>query len=599
MRTTVHDAWRMVGLTWSINPGLPVIRLITSVINGLLPLLQAYLAGRLIDALVGIVGGTTDIRQAYLFIVLSALAVLFDQLLSSFGNYYDQLTSAHFDRELECRLNAQILRLDQSYYEEGEFTALVVKVRENLYSLRNFVDRLSGLGQAIIGILGSAVILVSFSPILLLVVGAVVVPLTHVEFTANAARSKFWDRATERWQFLGFLRWRLFGNVGSLKELKLYQAESHFLRRFTETTKSLDDEQLAIGRRTELGRLGVRVIGIVVDAGIQLWLAARVLLSRGAFGVGDFQFYRGVIQTLGTGVSSVAFNMQQLQDSFLYIHDYFKLMDFEPRLVLPDPGVRLPAATIPRIEFQNVSFRYPSSRQTVLRDISFVLEPGERLAIVGVNGAGKTTLLKLLLRLYDPTRGTILVGDTPLPDLNLPSWYDQLGFLFQDFTQYGPLTVAENVALGRLERREDTRRLNRALKQADAATFVSDLPKGLDQVLEASYKEGTELSGGQWQRLALARSFFREPNVLVLDEPTSAIDAAAEHAIFNHLFKAHEGKSMIIVSHRFSTVRRAHRILVLEHGRMVEYGTHAELMRRRGKYRQLFELQAEGYRSGS
>lgn len=597
IRSLAYDAWRTVALTWSVSRSLVIMKVTSAIITGLLPLLQAYLAGRLIGALVDAVQGTGELRLVYLFIFLGGAALFFDRLVWSLSSYYSRLYDMTFDRVLERRVFERALVLDQSYYEDPEFTALFTKVRENLQSLQSFVDRLASLFSAAITTVGSTVILASFNPWLFLVTGAVVLPLSYIEVKENIAYSKFWDRTADRWRFLGHLRWSLFGNLATLKELKLYRAESEFIRRYDETRESLLNGRLAIMREAELGRAVVTGLGVIVDAGIQIWLIGRVVASAGAFGIGDFQFYRGIIQNFATSLTSVAFNIHQLQDSFLYIDDYFKLMAFEPRIRVEGPGIILPAGRVPKIEFRNVSFHYPKSRKAVLKDVSFVVEPGERLAIVGENGAGKTTLLKLLLRLYDPTKGVILIDDQPLPTIELGSWYDQLGYLFQDFTRLGPFTVRENVTLGRSAASTDEARFERSLRQADAYELVRDLPNGSDQLLDASFKEGTDISGGQWQRLALARSFYRDPSVLVLDEPTSAIDAEAEHTIFEELFRAHEGRSMLIVSHRFSTVRRANQILVLEKGKVVETGTHAALMRHKGRYRELFELQAAGYRT--
>jgi ATP-binding cassette subfamily B protein len=334
----------------------------------------------------------------------------------------------------------------------------------------------------------------------------------------------------------------------------------------------------------------------LIDLAIQIWLIARVIATHGIFGIGDFQFYRGVIQNFGTTVSSAAFGMSRLQESFIYIDDFFKLMSYTPRLPQSARPVRLSLSTIPVVRFDHVSFRYPSAKRAVLHDISFTLEPGQHLAIVGANGAGKTTILKLLLRLYDPTSGTVSLDDQPLPTIALESWYDHLGFLFQDFNRFSPLSVRDNITLGGQAGTATTKRLERAIRLADATQFIGKLPSGVDQVLDPSFKGGTEISGGQWQRLALARSFYRTPNVLILDEPTSAIDAAAEHIIFQRLFREQQVKSMIIISHRFSSVRRADKILVLDQGRIVEEGTHQELMKQAGKYQQLFNLQAEGYK---
>ena len=597
MRSMMWDAWRTVALTWSVSRGLVVVKVFSALVTGLLPLLQAYLAGRLIDALVHVVQGGGDTRLVYLYILFGAASLLMERFIWSFGSYFSRLFDMTLEREFERRVFERVLLLDQSYYEDPEFTALFTKVRENLHALQSFVDRLTSLFSAGISAIGSTVILASFNPWLFLVTGAVVLPLSYVELKENLALSKYWDETADRWRFWGYFRWNIFGNLSTLKELKLYRAEDTFIRRFNKTAADLYEGRLNITRHAEIGRGIISALGTTVDAGIQIWLVGRVLATQGAFGVGDFQFYRGVIQNFATSLTSVAFNVQQLQDSFLYIDDYFRLMSFESRITVDGPGITLPPNRVPKIEFRNVSFKYPKSRKYVLKDVSFVVEPGERLAIVGENGAGKTTLLKLILRLYDPTDGEILIDDQPLRMLDLGSWYEHLGYLFQDFTVLKPFSVRENVALGCGTKTLDDARLERSLKQADAHSLVCGLPNGLEQILDASYKGGQDISGGQWQRLALARSFYREPSLLVLDEPTSAIDAEAEYKIFEELFRAHEGRSMLIVSHRFSTIRRATRILVLEAGKAIEAGTHHELMRLKGRYRELFELQAEGYRA--
>jgi ATP-binding cassette subfamily B protein len=251
----------------------------------------------------------------------------------------------------------------------------------------------------------------------------------------------------------------------------------------------------------------------------------------------------------------------------------------------------------PKIEFKNVSFSYPNSKTKALDNISFVLDPGDSLAIVGENGAGKTTLIKLLIGAYEPSEGTILINDQPLNRVDRESYLSQLGALFQDYARYEFATLGQNVWFGNTHKPYDQDLIIEALRDADLENLVKKYDKGLNQIMSKDFDDNstTDLSGGQWQRLSIARAFFRSPNVLLLDEPTAAVDAKSEYDIFRNIIKKQRGKSTIIISHRFSTVRKAREIIVLSKGRIIESGTHEQLIANDGLYKEMFELQAEGY----
>lgn len=307
-------------------------------------------------------------------------------------------------------------------------------------------------------------------------------------------------------------------------------------------------------------------------------------------------FLSGALLRVGGALNAIFGTLSRMQEMLLFADSYFLLIDSKPRITDRPNAPKLTGKRVPRIEFKNVSFTYPEHNDPVFTDLNLTIEPGEHLAIVGENGAGKSTLIKLLLRFYVPDSGQILIDGKDVRSIQIESWYDQVATLFQDFNHY-PLPVDENIYIGKSSQKHDPKVLDKAAKTSGVSAFVNKYEHGWDTVLDSSFKKGIEPSGGQWQRVALARAFYRQANLLILDEPTSAIDARAEYEIFNNIFTHFEDKSAIIVSHRFSTVRRADRIVVLEHGKIIEHGTHQELMKRKnGTYQDMFNKQAEGYR---
>ena len=276
--------------------------------------------------------------------------------------------------------------------------------------------------------------------------------------------------------------------------------------------------------------------------------------------------------------------------------NYFELLNFPNSILLPKKSESFPKNIKPAvIEFKNVFFKYPGTERFILKDFNLKIESGEKVALVGENGAGKSTLIKLLLRFYDVTDGVILINGIDIKNLDLEEWHRQIGALFQDFIKY-QFTYKENVIFGNLEKKDDMKALHDALKKSGADGFLQDLPSGIDQIVGKTFEEGVDLSGGQWQKLALARAFFRDAPFLILDEPTSAIDAKAEFEIFENVQKLQKDKTVIIISHRFSTVRTADRILVLDEGKIIEEGSHEYLVKKNGVYAELFEIQAQGYK---
>jgi ATP-binding cassette subfamily B protein len=278
------------------------------------------------------------------------------------------------------------------------------------------------------------------------------------------------------------------------------------------------------------------------------------------------------------------------------IDQYIELLEYPNSISQLDKPIAIPKKPSPPvIEFKNVSFKYPQSERFILKDFNLTIQSGEKVSLVGENGAGKSTIIKLILRFYDATEGDILINGINIKEIDLDTWYKEIGALFQDFIKY-QFTFKENVIYGDLSQKDNLEALKEALRKSGADSFLGNLPKGIDQVVGKTFEGGEDLSGGQWQKLALARAFFRNAPLLILDEPTSAIDAKAEYEIFENVQKLQKDKTVIIISHRFSTVRNADRILVLDEGKIIEEGNHEKLMDKKGLYAELFNLQAEGYK---
>ena len=350
-------------------------------------------------------------------------------------------------------------------------------------------------------------------------------------------------------------------------------------------------------RQNEKKRLRRSMAALIIAQATIAFATVYFILAvvNGGLQIGTLVFVLASIAGLRQALGGLFMNLgQQYQDS-LFVTDIFKLLDTKPALARKASGFVLPRNTTPEIVFENVSFAYPGTDTVVLKNFSLTIKPGEKVALIGANGAGKTTIVKLLCRFYDPTEGRITIGGQDIREIDIESWYRILGALFQDYAHY-PFIVKETIALGRTESPLAMNRVKGAARSSEADLFIEEWKNKYEQMLGKDFTGGIEPSIGQWQKLAISRAFYRNAQVLILDEPTSSIDAEAETKIFDRLEKETEGKTVILISHRFSTVRHATKIAVLKDGRLKELGTHEDLLKKNGLYARLFNLQAKGYR---
>jgi len=590
-----RNLWRAFKDLWRFSPFFVCAYGLASITNVVGSVGAAFLFGRGLDALIRVASGSGSAGSVYLLMGGSLLLGLLEQLSFQVSNIIERRSFLMYQAHLEKIMNTKLSTLDMQRYENQDMNALIVRViNDSSWRPGNFAYRLFNLTQAIAHLIAPGILLVSFAPWMLplLVVGSL--PSLITEFRLSKIHWGFWqqdgDVNTLHWKLGALLR-----DKESLKEVKLFGLVNYLSKQISDLTNVIAKKQdKAIKKFTPI-TIASRVVETSIILGITLWLIKQVITAPYRLSVGSFNFYSSMLVRFSNAVGLVANVVSDMLTYNLYMTDYYALLDTPKIIKQPENPVVIDKEPIPKIEFINVGFAYPNTKKPVLKDFSMTIEPGERLALVGENGAGKTTIIKLLMRFYDVDKGRILINGQDIRGIDLDSWYRHIGVLFQDFNRY-PFDIHTNVELGRIRADERHVTLEKAIELADLKDNIKELPYGENTILDSAFIKGVQPSGGQWQRVALARAFYRDANVLILDEPTAAIDAKAEYAIFNNIFSHYTDRTALIISHRFSTVRKADRIIVLNNGLIEEQGTHSQLLKQKSLYAEMFEKQAEGYR---
>jgi len=566
--------------------------------QAVLPASMAWVGKLIVDAVVQAAragaGGAGD-RALVLKLVLFEFGLMVISTALSRGQaLLRDLLRASLGNHVNTMILEKATTLELKHFEDADFYDKMQNARREA-SVRplSLVLEIASLLQQLI-ILGSyALLLARLSPwsVLLIVAASIPAFAAEARFSGQSFRLNTWRAPEGRRQ--NYLEWILTRD-SHVKEVKLFGLGPLVLQRYRDLFAKFYREDRALALRKSLAGLLLGGLSLVAFYGSYLFMAIRA--AAGAISLGDLTLYLNVFRQGQSSIQSVLSSIGSLYENGLFVSNLYDYLDIGTTGEAPrvQPALSAPRLLSQTIEFRNVSFQYPGSDKWVLRDVSLKLAPGEKMALVGDNGAGKSTLIKLLLRLYDPTEGAILYGGVDLRDMDPRDLRDRIGVLFQDFVKY-QFTAAENIGLGWVPSIDDRARIEKATDDGGARAVVESLPHKLDTMLGGWFEEGQELSGGQWQKIALARAFMRDSEVLILDEPTAALDAEAEHELFLKLQKLAKGRTALLISHRFSTVRQADRIAVLRDGRIEELGTHESLLAQNGRYAHLFKLQAAGY----
>lgn len=591
MKKTFYYAWKVLQLYYQANGKWAIINIADQVYkNAFYPLIQVYLLAQLIDILATHKHvGFSDIQP---LLIYYGLAMAWRYILTSFAVVRGPGYEFALDDYIELQIQQKLSTLDPAVFESTEFQTLLAQMNGVKSAMISYVDRMLNFINSVVQFVTAAIVVGAQFPLFVIIIVVSVIPDF---FSLNAWRDMAWPFMSRERGIMGrlFQYIRLtFSNPATAKEIGIFNNGQLLLRKVKTT-------QTSYYRRFEkeyLKSLFPIIISVLIEVaafGITQVMSLMAVFA-GKLSIGQFTLYFQQAFNLANGASGMLDNYSSMSMRNKSVDQYFEILAYPNQIVSPKKAVSLGSSKDFKIEFHNVSFRYPESKRYILKDFNLIINPGDKIALVGENGAGKSTLIKLLLRFYDATEGEILINGVNIKELNLAEWHTQVGALFQDFIKY-QFTFRENVIYGDADKQKDELAIKEAIKKSGADAFLKDLPNGFEQVVGKTFEEGIDLSGGQWQKLALARAFFRDAPLLILDEPTSAIDAKAEYEIFERVQQLQKDKTVIIISHRFSTVRNADRILVLDKGRIIEEGSHDKLMAKKGLYEELFTIQAKGY----
>lgn len=581
-------------MVWQTSPGLTLTNAILRIARSALPLAILYVGKLIIDQVVLLNHNHGSFSNTFLWklvLVEFILAILSDSLSRAIG-LMDSLLGDLFSNHTSIEIMKHASTLDLDQFEDSIFYDKLERARQQTVGRTILLSQVMSQVQDFITIGFLAAGLIVFNPWLIVLLFVAIVPAFLGESYFNDRSYALNRGQTPERRELDYVRY-LGASDETAKEVKIFNLSGFFINRFSELSKQFyrDNRKLIIQR--SIWGTFFAMLGSAGYYGAYVFIILRTV--NGQISIGELTFLAGSFRQLRGLLEGILTRFTAVSQGAIYLRDFFDFFQIKPKIILSDKPLIFPVPIKYGFTFEDVGFKYVNSDRWANRHLSFTLFAGEKLALVGENGAGKTTLVKLLARLYDPTEGRILLDHIDLKKYDLTELRLQVGVIFQDYLKY-QMTLAQNIAVGNIGQKENRSLIVKSAKQSLADILAAKLPDQYDQMLGKRFMQGVELSGGEWQKVALARAYMKEAQLLILDEPTAALDARAENEVFQRFADLTKGKSAVLISHRFSTVRMADRILVLDKGEIIELGSHEELLEKEGRYAELFHLQAQGYK---
>lgn len=579
-------------MIWNTSPGLTLGNSALRLFKAAIPVGQLYVGKLIIDEVIRLISAPEkDFTALWWWIGIELGLAVFSEIFNRLISLTDALLGDLYANHSSVELMHKAATLDLEMFEDNEFYDKLERARRQTTGRVVLMSMVLSQLQDLITILFLGAGLVAFEPWLILILGVAVLPsfLSEAYFSRSGySLARSW---TPQRRELDYLRY-IGASVETAKEIKVFGLDRFLTGRFSRIAKEYYKANRALAIRRTLWGTVLQILSVLAYYGAYLLIILRTV--GGALTVGDLTFLSGSFNRLQIQLQNLLSTFTRITESAMYLQDYFDFLAIQPRIKDEADVIDPPASIKEGIRFEDVGFKYPGTEIWAVRHVSFILEPGEKLALVGENGAGKTTLVKLLARMYDPSEGSIYLDGVNIRRFRIDRYRKMIGVIFQDYVRFS-FIASENVAVGQIEEAGNTPQIQKAAEKSLADDVIQKLPGGYQQMLGKRFAEGVDLSGGEWQKIALARAYMRDAQIVILDEPTAALDARAEYEVFRRFAELTQGRTAVIISHRFSTVRMADRILVLKNGEMLELGTHQELLQKNGLYAELFHLQAQGY----